>query len=123
MKLRLRKNSVRLRVNRREVDLLASGEELREAVEFPGNSRVTYVLQSSSESAPAASFEGGTISVSAPEDLVRSWAAGEAIGMYFDFASDQSRLTVAVEKDLECMDRSEGERDPDAFPRRPSHTC
>ena len=117
MKLRFRENSLRLRVNRRELTALASGMALSESVHFPGNSSIRYVLEASTQPSPAASFENGTIRVLAPDHLVRAWASGDSIGIYFDFPVNGAQLKVAIEKDLECIDAPADERDPDAFPR------
>lgn len=117
MKLRFRQNSLRLRVNQREVEELASGITLQEDVNFPGSARMRYILEPYGQGMAAASFEGGTIRVSAPGNDVKEWANSEAIGMYFDLPVDGSSLKIAIEKDLECVDGPPEERDPDAFPR------
>jgi hypothetical protein len=117
MKLRFRQNSLRLRVNQREVDELASGIALEEDVTFPGNSRMRYILEPYGQHTAAASFEGGVIRVSAPGNDVKQWANSEAVGMYFDLPADGAVLRVAIEKDLECVDGPPEERDPNAFPR------
>jgi hypothetical protein len=123
VKLRFRKNSLRLRVNQREVQRLASGAAISEEVVFPGNARITYSLQASPEHSPQAKYEAGNISVFAPEELLQEWAEGEQIGIYFDLPADRSVLTVAIEKDLECVDGPPDERDPDAFPRTAEKVC
>lgn len=117
MKLRFRDNSLRLRLNRPEVENLAAGGSLEEQVDFPGSARLSYVLEPSQESAPTASFRNGVIRISAPDWQVKDWAKGDAIGLYFQLAGDGSALKVAIEKDLECVDASAEERDPDAFGR------
>jgi hypothetical protein len=116
MKLRFRQNSLRLRVNQREVNELASGIALEEDVSFPGNARMRYILEPYGQHTTA-SFEGGVIRVSAPGNDVKEWANSEAIGMYFNLPADGSVLKVAIEKDLECVDGPPEDRDPDAFPR------
>ncbi len=123
MKLRFRKNSLRLRVNQREVQSLASGAAVIEEVVFPGSARMTYTLQASRDGTRQASYRAGEISVLAPEELVRDWADGEQIGIYFDLPADTSVLTVAIEKDLECVDGPPEEKDPDAFPREVEKAC
>ena len=123
MKLRFRKNSLRLRVNQREVESLSSGAAVTEEVLFPGKARMTYTLQASREPAPQASYRAGEISVLVPAELVRDWAAGEQIGIYFDLPAETSVLTIAIEKDLECIDGPPEEKDPDAFPRALEKTC
>lgn len=117
MKLRFHENSLRLRVNQREVRELASGIALEKDVNFPGNVRIRYILEPYEQQIASASFEGGVIRVSAPGNDVKEWAGSEAIGMYFDLPADGSVLKVAIEKDLECVDGPPEEHDPDAFPR------
>lgn len=123
MKLRFRNNSLRLRVNRREVATLASGEALQEEVRFPGNRQLIYLLESSRVSSAAASFDGNTIRVAAPLVDVRTWADSESIGLYFDVSATPELLKVSIEKDLECVDGLVEERDPEAFTRTPGKNC
>lgn len=117
MKLRFRRNSLRLRVNRREVEDLASGAALEERVQFPGDARILYILATTTKPNAEAWFRDGVIGVSAPETQVKEWAASESPGMYFEVPTDGSLLKIAIEKDLECVDGPAEERDPDAFPR------
>ena len=122
MKLRFRKNSLRFRVNRPEVEALSSGRALEERVYFPGGTSIRYVLEMSSASSPRASFQDGTIRVTAPYDIVRNWAENDMIGMYFELPASDAQLDIAVEKDLECLEAVSKERDRDAFPRH-SQNC
>lgn len=117
MKLRFRDNSLRLRVNRREVEALASGARLSHDVCFPGDTLFRYILESSAQPFPSASFENGTIKVSAPGELIRQWQGSDSIGIYFELPANGTHLKIAIEKDLECIDTPLEERDPDAFPR------
>ena len=117
MKLRFRHNSLRLRVNRREVESLASGETVEEAIVFPGDTRLVYTLERSDENQPEASFTSGVIRVMAPQNGVNEWAKTDQIGMYFEVPANGSALKVAIEKDLECLDEPPEERDPEAFVR------
>lgn len=123
MKLRLRGNSVRLRVNRREVDGLAAGASLEQKVHFPGEASFSYVLEASKDARPGASFRQGVIRISAPHTLIQDWATGDSIGIYFELPANGASLTVAIEKDLECVDGSPEERDPEAFPRSTRKNC
>ena len=123
VKLRFRQNSLRLRVNRPEVENLAAGGSLEDCVEFPGGARLSYVLESSKEAGPAATFQNGVIRVVAPGWQVKDWARGDAIGLYFQVAANESPLRIAIEKDLECIAEPPEERDPEAFPRIPGKNC
>ena len=123
MKLRFRNNSLRLRLNQREVADLAAGTPLKEEVLFPGNARMQYVLEPSSAGSFEASFEKGIIRVAAPQNQFRTWASSDVVGIYFDLPANGTSLRVAVEKDLECVDASLEDRDPFAFPREARKNC
>jgi len=123
MKLRFRKNSLRLRINQRELETLAKGSALEEHVHFPGGATLTYILESAPGSAPGARLEGGTIRISAPSQEVAQWAGSDEIGLYFELSANSGNLKVAIEKDLVCIDGPEEERDPEAFPRMERSTC
>ncbi len=108
---------MRLRVNQKEVESLAAGAELVESITFPGSSALTYVLAPALDGSPSsADFDGKTIRVTA---ALRLWARGDETGFYFNV---EPGLKVSIEKDLECVDGPEEEKDPHAFPRK-SVTC
>ncbi len=123
MKLRFRNNSLRLRVNQREVEGLAAGAILEEEVHFPGDARMTYVLEPSTDALPDASFCQGVIRIAAPQQQVRDWANSDSIGIYFELPANGASLRIAIEKDLECVDGPAEDRDPHAFPRDIRKNC
>jgi hypothetical protein len=123
MKLRLRGNSVRLRVNQREVAALAAGRALSEGVRFPAGNSFIYTLEPSSASTPEISFRDGVICVKAPDSILREWGANDSIGLYFDLPSIGSSLQLTIEKDLECVNEPAEERDPNAYPRGNDSHC
>ena len=45
MKLRIRGNTLRLRLSRNEVDSVARGKEVGESTSFPGGGKLQYVLK------------------------------------------------------------------------------
>ena len=122
MKLRFRENSLRLRVNRREVDALASGERIQQRVAFPGNTCLTYILEPDALDEPEATFRQQVIRIRAPVEALENWAKTDAIGLYFELPTGGAMLKVAIEKDLECVDAPLEERDLDAF-SRPAKSC
>jgi len=113
MKLRFRGNSLRLRVNQKEVESLAEGGQVFESIAFGNGATLSYVLTSALDGTiPTADFDGKTIRVVA---ALRQWCRSSEIGFYFNV---EPSLKVSVEKDLECMDGPEDEKDPHAFPRK-----
>jgi hypothetical protein len=123
MKLRFRENSLRLRVNRREAESLAAGLSLEEKIYFPGDTTMSYILQPISSTGPDASFHDGVIRIGAPQRELQRWASTDSVGIYFDFPANGASLKVAIEKDLECLDGPEEERDPYAYSRPASSVC
>jgi hypothetical protein len=114
MKLRMRSGSLRLRLTRSEVALLAEKGSVVECVEFPNGSRLVYELESRAVlDGIAARFENGRITVLAPEAGVREWAASERVGI----GGQSGALALLIEKDFQCM---HGEQDPDAYEGAPA---
>ena len=102
---------------------MAGGAILTEEVLFPGDARLLFILESSNQTSPDASFIAGVLRVAAPEDQLREWANNDSVGIYFDLPANGTSLRVAIEKDLECVDASPEDRDPDAFPRVIGKNC
>ena len=119
MKLRIKGNSVRLRVTPSEVEQLLRDGVIREHVQFTVNSkdRLTYaVISSLSGVTTTVAYHLGNITVSVPEIQLKKWARSEEVGVYADVALGGDRpLSVAIEKDFACLDRSDAENE-DTFP-------
>ena len=66
----------------------------------------------------SARLEQNAIWVVAPKADLSSWAEGDNVGLYGEQAtSTGDALTIAVEKDFRCLDRSRAEDDEkDAYP-------
>ena len=115
---------MRLRLNRREVEQLAAGGALREEIRFPGAVCLAYVLESLNCQSSDASFNDGVMRVSAPLADIAAWAESDDLGLYFKLPADCAiDLDIAIEKDLECLDAPEIDRDPDAFARGNAKRC
>jgi hypothetical protein len=101
MKLRIKGNTVRLRLSQSEVELLEKGGTVYEKTEF-GASDFGYRLRANREW--KAEFENGTISISVPEEEVANWATTDKVGMQKIFTFEKSSdLDVLIEKDFKCL--------------------
>lgn len=118
MKLRIRDNTIRLRLTQTEVDRIRQNGIVEARTLFPGGHVLTYVLESSPASVtPAAFYTEHTISVRLPEAMVLAWATTEQVGIeYRQVLVDGSELHVLVEKDFACLTHREGDDDVDTFP-------
>ena len=121
MKLRIRANSIRLRLGRSEVSqMLATGIVLESTTFDPARGqRLEYAVVSAAEcTAVSAAFENGRVLVSVPHDLVVTWGTTDQVGITgTQVNSDGGTLRILVEKDFECIDAPAEESQDDAFPR------
>ena len=109
MKIRIKGNSVRLRITKPEVDSIAKGEIILEKVEFPVN---TFQYQIGSGLSSSISFRDGMIEVQVASSVLKNWSNSDQVGI--DFVSD--KISVLIEKDFACLITRDGEDDADAFP-------
>jgi hypothetical protein len=115
MKLRIKGNSIRLRVTPSEVKQLLRRGEIQEYVQLTANpmDRLTYaVVSSPSGPTTTVAYHLGDITVSVPAVQLKQWAGGDDIGIYADLALGEDwALSVAIEKDFACLDRSDAENE------------
>lgn len=118
VKLRIRDNSVRLRLMRGEVDRLRDEGLVVARTVFPEGRTFSYVVESSPASVrPAVTFDGGTITVRLPESVVREWAGSDQVTIRDEqLLDDGERLILLIEKDFACLAPREGEDESDMFP-------
>jgi len=119
MKLRIKGNSLRLRVTPSEAKQLLREGAIREHVQLTANSkdRLTYaVISSLSGATITVTYQSGNITVSVPEIQLKNWVGSEDVGVYADVAlGDDRALSVTIEKDFACLDRSDADNE-DTFP-------
>jgi hypothetical protein len=118
MKLRIRGDSIRLRLTRGEVgDLVAKGV-VAERTSLPAGPGFRYQLRAdASARAVTATFESGVLGIEVPKAAAETWAASEEVAIRGDVPAQGGTLTILVEKDFPCLTVREGEDDSDAFAR------
>ena len=118
MKLRIRDNSLRLRLTRTEVDTLRDEGIVQARTAFPGGRELRYEVESSPASvSPGAFLSSSTVTVRLPESAVRAWANSEQVSMEGEIQHTNGEvLKVLVEKDFACLAPREGEDESDMFP-------
>ncbi len=125
MKLRIRDNSVRLRLSQTEVDTLRQEGLVSARTDFPGGREFRYEIESSPASvAPAAFFSDNVLTVRLPETSVLAWATTEQISIKGEQLLDEGEnLAILIEKDFTCLAPREGEDESDMYPhpQRESH--
>ncbi len=115
MKLRVRFNSVRLRLTKTEVSRLRGVGECTEFIRFPGGASLAYSLQAAECPAVDAEFKEGAVRIRVPRKDVLAWSATDAVGIYATVDAAGAALQVSVEKDFQCLDMSTLEDQSDMF--------
>ena len=109
MKLRIKGDTIRLRLTQSEVAAVADGDLVLETTSL--SQPFTYALETSGETIGAA-FEGGRMTVNIPHAVAARWAGTEEVSL----RGREGGVEILVEKDFSCLVPREGEEDPDAFP-------
>ena len=116
MKFRVQGNTIRFRLNRREVEQFQSTGVVSAAVHFPAGSALTYSLVSAGESLSAA-FDGAEIRIGVPKTMADAWTATDEVGMNGTVSlAGGDVLHIVIEKDFQCLHKGEAAKDPDAYP-------
>jgi hypothetical protein len=122
MKLRIRGNSVRLRLTRGEVEDFDREGRVEDAAQFGPGARLAYALERAMVGRLSARLEAGTVVVTVPDDLAASWCRTERVALEGDQpAGDGHTLRILVEKDFACLKTRSGEDETDAFPNPHDH--
>ncbi len=107
MKIRIRGNSVRLRLTKSEVDKFAQEGIIEEFTHF-GPSKLTYALKKVSNEKMSATYLNDTITMMIPDTQANIWCTTERIG--FDGLmdlGDGNELYLLLEKDYKCLDNTD----------------
>ncbi|MBX7170633.1 MAG: hypothetical protein K1X72_06715 [Pyrinomonadaceae bacterium] len=113
MKLRIRGNSIRLRLNQTEVTNLGKQIAVEEKTDFGNENFLVYsVVPTDKADKVTAEFQNGRIEIYLPIQTARSWAESEEVGI----SAEQGELKLLIEKDFACLAPRNPEEDTDAFP-------
>ena len=127
MKLRIKGDSIRLRLGRSEVDRLAAGGAVVESTTFDpmGRQRFEYRLVADRDADEVvAALEDNRLTVRVPAGRAAAWGRSDAIGIAVEQGiGDGKALRILIEKDLECLDGPPGESQADAFARPGGAAC
>ena len=122
MKIRIKGNSIRLRLTKTEVDNFAANGVVEEKTEF-GDTYFSYRMESSPHHQElAAVYQGNLITVFIPTAIAQNWTSTELVGFEnkMDIGNDK-QLFLLVEKDFVCLDNT-FEDQSDNFPN-PNAVC
>jgi hypothetical protein len=116
MKLRIRGNSLRLRLTQSEVARLDEAGRVEEAVAFAPGIVLRYAVETRDDvERTRAALDDGRLCVVVPTAEARRWITSDVAGIEVEQANGSSEpLRVVVEKDFACLHRAS--EDADAYP-------
>lgn len=117
MKLRIKGDSLRLRLTKGEVAQLDTGGTVEDQIRFGGGEALVYRLTRDAKAgAMTASFAQGAVEIRIPERSAHEWANSNEVtlaGAQPIAAGDE--LRILVEKDFACLAPRAGEDESDNF--------
>ena len=123
MKLRIKGDSIRLRLLRSEVERFAADRVVTEEVRFGANALRYTLAVAPDATSICAEFSDGEIRVLIPVAEARRWTDGNDVGLEIEQSlGEHGSLTIIVEKDFVCLDRPDDPDRADAYPN-PNLTC
>ena len=122
MKIRIKGNSIRIRLTKTEVSLIATTGYLEEQTLF-GNNKLVYALQRVDEgNALTAAFKENKITLFVPSSLTNDWPTNNIVGFEANMpVADNKTLYLLLEKDFVCLDDT-NEDQSDNY-GNPTKTC
>lgn len=118
MKLRIKGNSLRLRISQTEMaSLLADGSiEDTICLGLSADACLTYALEHRVDGDEVGvEYRGQRVSIIISTAAATRWAHGDDVGIYGSSETACGPLEVIVEKDFACLDGNDPQ-DEDAFP-------
>ncbi len=113
MKLRIKGNSIRLRLTRTEVADLGETGFVESSLMIGPNEFVYGIISDDRAEGPTAVFVSNKLIVTVPRDQAQLWVNSNAVSIV---NSESSLPNILIEKDFACLDVRQGDDDDDTFP-------
>lgn len=101
MKIRIKGNSIRFRLNHPEVEQLAIDRPITENVDF-GATSLTYSVSCKRQQDFSVTFIENLIELQFPAALLYEWQTTDKVGYEAHFGA----LAILIEKDFTCLDNT-----------------
>ena len=117
MKLRIRGNSVRIRVSQSEMIQITDLGFVEDSVEFAPGQRLDYAGKVITYGEVSASYKESKISVLLPKSSIETWNDPSEISVKGEQQLENGGvLTILIEKDFACLVPRKSEEEADLFP-------
>ena len=122
MKIRIKGNSLRIRLSKSEVDQFAKVGQLEECTNFL-NSTLFYGVKSTAAKTMSADFNLNKITIFIPQNMLMEWAFSNKVSLVDQMPlGEKGTLQILLEKDFKCIDADVNEDQSDYF-ENPLKSC
>lgn len=125
MKIRIKGNSLRLRLSQTEVNNMNVNGQVQESISFL-TGKLIYKLTSANVDSVEAYFLDNEIEVKVPKSKIAKWCTtADQIGIEQNIElNNNEQLMVLIEKDFACLTERPSEDESDNFPNPlAKHNC
>jgi len=115
LKLRIRENTLRLRLGRSEVESFKQSGSISSRIKLTKSplGSLVYELRHASVDSPELTFSNGKFTCTLPSKEVIAWENSEQVGIYHSIRIEEGyNLELILEKDFKCLiERSDDDED------------
>jgi hypothetical protein len=123
MKLRIRGNSVRLRISQAELEELSKHGFTEDRACFGPDAELAYRIAVDPDGEVRAAFSGRQVLVTVPKSLFEHWLAPDQVTIRAEQPTGGTEtLKILIEKDFACLAPRADEDDSDLFPNPAADT-
>jgi len=115
MKIRIRENTLRIRITQSELKNLSEGIYLSSTIHFPGGGEMSYGIIPSQEETTKVQFINQKIKIHLGELDHQTMMDESSVGVQSMPQTSERPLELLIEKDFSCLHSRDGE-DEDTFP-------
>ncbi len=113
MKLRIRGNSIRIRLQMSEIEQLSQTGRVTETISFAPDQALVYsILSSDDADTISVGFSDNEVAVKIPRGIAKNWCESEEVSLETSqVIHKEIRLKILLEKDFKCLTRRGDEGD------------
>ena len=118
MKIRIRGNSVRYRLDKKDIETLQKQQQVAETTTI-GTASLQFIVKAGG---PAISLQNTVVTLAIPAEQLSTWTNTEQVGFSMELPNpDGSVVNILVEKDFKCL--TERNEDETMAFENPAKTC
>lgn len=116
MKLRIHKDSIRLRLTRSEVAAFDKTGYISDSLDFGSMGNLNFRVTAVDDFAFRCRYDSSGIEIRVPREVAKNWTSTDRVDMTSEQSLDNGKsLHIVVEKDFQCIHK-DTEFNADAYP-------